>query len=68
MIIFLVFFSELVHKIKIVQKPPLRPPLDELKAPDYIHRCLRECWAENPEQRPDLKGVRTRLKDMHAGL
>ncbi|XP_076056765.1 guanylate cyclase 32E-like isoform X2 [Oratosquilla oratoria] len=60
--------EEIVSKVEKGTEPPLRPPLDLLKAPDYVHRCLRECWAEEPEERPDFKFIRVRLKEMHAGL
>ncbi|OQR74543.1 guanylate cyclase 32E-like [Tropilaelaps mercedesae] len=48
-------------------RPP-RPPLDALNCPDYVVCCLRECWDENPDQRPDFRFVNVRLREMQAGL
>lgn len=47
---------------------PPRPPLDALSCADYVVRCLRECWDENPDQRPDFRFVNVRLREMQAGL
>ncbi|KAB0794058.1 hypothetical protein PPYR_13678 [Photinus pyralis] len=47
---------------------PFRPSLDNLEADDYVKRCMKECWAEDPDQRPDIRFVRSRLKEMQAGL
>lgn len=60
--------QELLCGVASGMEPPLRPPLDTLKAPEYVQRCLRECWAEDPDERPDFKLVRVRLKEMQAGL
>lgn len=46
----------------------LRPPLEGIKAAEYVVGCLRECWNPLPEERPDFKGVRLKLKEMQAGL
>ncbi|XP_028968121.1 guanylate cyclase 32E [Galendromus occidentalis] len=50
-----------------IQNPP-RPPLEVLDCADYVVRCLRECWDENPEIRPDFRFVNVRLREMQAGL
>ncbi|KAJ8974726.1 hypothetical protein NQ317_000392 [Molorchus minor] len=50
------------------QEAPLRPPLENLGAADYIIKCIKACWHEEPEQRPDIRYVRVRLKEMQAGL
>ncbi|XP_023312344.1 guanylate cyclase 32E [Anoplophora glabripennis] len=50
------------------QEIPLRPPLENLGAADYIIRCMKACWQEEAEQRPDIRYVRVRLKEMQAGL
>ncbi|XP_047479439.1 guanylate cyclase 32E-like [Penaeus chinensis] len=58
----------ILSKLRECCEPPLRPPLDTLKAPEYVHRCLRECWVEEPDERPDFKLIQMRLKEMQAGL
>lgn len=50
------------------QQRPHRPPLDALEVDDYIFRCVKACWHEDPDQRPDIRFVRLRLKEMQAGL
>ncbi|XP_037521917.2 guanylate cyclase 32E [Rhipicephalus sanguineus] len=48
-----------------------RPPLCELAEPwdvEYVRTLLTECWAEAPDQRPDFKAVRARLRHMRRGL
>ncbi|XP_058819180.1 guanylate cyclase 32E [Topomyia yanbarensis] len=45
-----------------------RPPLRILDAPDYVIQCLQACWEEDPEDRPDIRLVRVKLKPMQAGL
>ncbi|XP_030746058.1 guanylate cyclase 32E [Sitophilus oryzae] len=47
---------------------PFRPSLEGLRVPKYIINCLKACWNEYPEQRPDIRYVRVRLKEMQAGL
>lgn len=31
-------------------------------------KCMESCWDEDPEQRPDIRYVRVKLKEMQAGL
>lgn len=46
-----------------------RPPLDSLENSfDFVRECLQECWAEDPELRPDLKAVRARLRPLRKGM
>ncbi|XP_034230104.1 receptor-type guanylate cyclase Gyc76C [Thrips palmi] len=50
-------------------QPPYRPPLDSLENSfDFVRECLQECWAEDPELRPDLKAVRARLRPLRKGM
>ncbi|KAL0892719.1 hypothetical protein ABMA27_014436 [Loxostege sticticalis] len=45
-----------------------RPPLGGLVARPSVLAVLNACWSERPDRRPDLRLVRLRLKDMHAGM
>ncbi|KAL1498196.1 hypothetical protein ABEB36_009033 [Hypothenemus hampei] len=47
---------------------PFRPSLEGLRVPKYIINTFKACWQENPDQRPDIRYVRVRLKEMQAGL
>ncbi|XP_057374739.2 guanylate cyclase 32E-like isoform X2 [Daphnia carinata] len=45
-----------------------RPPVSLLNCKEYIIRCMQDCWHETPEMRPNFKSIRSRLKEMEAGL
>ncbi|XP_074039726.1 guanylyl cyclase at 32E [Leptinotarsa decemlineata] len=45
-----------------------RPPLKNIECAEYIVKCMKACWHEDPDQRPDIRYVRVRLKEMQAGL
>lgn len=45
-----------------------RPSIRHLNVPEYILSCLKSCWDEDPEIRPDIRLVRIKLKEMQAGL
>ncbi|UYV64524.1 hypothetical protein LAZ67_3001092 [Cordylochernes scorpioides] len=56
---------------KLVAYPsgdPYRPSLKDLSCPEYIISTIRECWAEDPEQRPDFRLINTKLREMQADL
>lgn len=35
---------------------------------DQIRECLKDCLSCEPETRPDIKAVRTRLRPLHKGM
>ena len=45
-----------------------RPDLSAIDCPDFVKTCLRDCWCELPEMRPDFKLVRGRLRSLRKGL
>ncbi|XP_039754193.1 guanylate cyclase 32E [Pararge aegeria] len=45
-----------------------RPPLSGVAARPSVLAVLKSCWSERPDRRPDVRLVRLRLKDMHAGM
>uniref|UniRef100_T1KKV6 Guanylate cyclase n=1 Tax=Tetranychus urticae TaxID=32264 RepID=T1KKV6_TETUR len=45
-----------------------RPPLNALQCPEYVKKCIRDCWYEDPEVRPDFRFINIQLRDMQAGL
>ncbi|KAG8237780.1 hypothetical protein J437_LFUL017331, partial [Ladona fulva] len=51
---------------------PFRPDLDILRTidsrPEYILSCMRDCWAEDPDARPDFRSIRVQLKKMREGM
>ncbi|XP_073822176.1 guanylyl cyclase at 32E [Musca autumnalis] len=60
--------------VAFVKQPELlhhgifRPSLSQLDIPEYVRQCLRSCWEEDPEMRPDIRLVRMKLKELQAGL
>lgn len=62
-------FPEIMEQVRENRNGvPLRPPLSSLGAPDYVTRCMKSCWDEDPDNRPDIRFVRVKLKEMQAGL
>ncbi|XP_055316774.1 guanylate cyclase 32E isoform X2 [Sitodiplosis mosellana] len=48
---------------------PFRPPLQPLDSSfDCVRECLKDCWAEKPEDRPDFKAIRTKLRPLRKGM
>ncbi|XP_063921313.1 receptor-type guanylate cyclase Gyc76C-like isoform X1 [Zophobas morio] len=39
----------------------------EIGCDDYVIQCMKDCWTENPECRPDFATIRSRLKRMKDG-
>lgn len=35
---------------------------------DYLWLCIRDCWAELPDDRPDFRQIRARLSPLRAGM
>ncbi|XP_018562246.1 receptor-type guanylate cyclase Gyc76C isoform X2 [Anoplophora glabripennis] len=63
---------ELVKKIPLDGEEPFRPDIDvlldsELGCDEYVLQCMKDCWAENPDLRPDFASIRSRLKRMKDG-
>ncbi|GFU47573.1 HTH_Tnp_Tc3_2 domain-containing protein [Trichonephila clavipes] len=45
-----------------------RPSLEDVDIQDYVLQTITECWSENPEQRPDFRHVKEKLKRMKEGI
>lgn len=46
-----------------------RPPLEALENSfDFVRDSLKECWAENPDDRPDFKSIRAKLRPLRKGM
>ncbi|XP_057667312.1 receptor-type guanylate cyclase Gyc76C-like isoform X1 [Diorhabda carinulata] len=61
---------ELVKKYR--NDEPFRPAIaaldeSEVGCDDYVLQCMKDCWAEEPEMRPDFVTIRSRLKGMKDG-
>ncbi|XP_050522533.1 receptor-type guanylate cyclase Gyc76C isoform X2 [Daktulosphaira vitifoliae] len=65
--------SDILRKLIYYQQEPgskpFRPPLDLLENNfDFVRDCLEDCWAENPDDRPDFKTIRIKLRPMRKGM
>lgn len=69
------FFSDIIEQVKYVPvegEEPFRPDIDlllnsEICCDDYVLQCMKDCWAEYPDARPDFAQIRSRLKRMKDG-
>lgn len=64
-------FKEIIEKIKNPINPSrvIRPPIHVIDyAPECVKASVALCWNENPEERPDMRLVRIKLKELQGGL
>ncbi|KAM7354791.1 guanylate cyclase 32E isoform 5-T7 [Cochliomyia hominivorax] len=48
---------------------PYRPSLQPLETSfDCVREILKECWSEKPEDRPDFKTIRAKLRPLRKGM
>ncbi|XP_046680074.1 receptor-type guanylate cyclase Gyc76C-like isoform X1 [Homalodisca vitripennis] len=66
--------SQIIKMVKQEPGPgeaPFRPNLEQLRdceaGQDYVLSVIQDCWAEQPELRPDFRTIRARLKSMREG-
>ncbi|KAH8323965.1 hypothetical protein KR074_002395 [Drosophila pseudoananassae] len=62
---------DFVMRVPIEGEDPFRPEVESIieaeSCPDYVLACIKDCWAEEPEERPDFSAIRNRLKKMRGG-
>lgn len=63
-------FKEIVEKLMNPPSPMtvLRPPLHIFEAPECVKQSIALCWNEDPDDRPDMRLVRLKLKELQDGL
>ncbi|KFB47431.1 AGAP012163-PA-like protein [Anopheles sinensis] len=66
--------KEIIERVKTPPEPgkePFRPDIESVidneDVSDYVITCIRECWDENADLRPDFPSIRNRLKRMRGG-
>ncbi|KAK3089914.1 hypothetical protein FSP39_007623 [Pinctada imbricata] len=57
----------IIEKIK-KGDPPFRPDTKNLNCEQYIVNCMKRCWSEDPEDRPDFREVYKDLHPMRSGM
>ncbi|XP_076075351.1 receptor-type guanylate cyclase Gyc76C-like [Mytilus galloprovincialis] len=61
--------KDIVLNVKSVQRvEPFRPDAKYLNAEDYIVNCMKECWDEIPDNRPDFRTIAKKLHDLWRGM
>lgn len=63
---------ELIKHQPMENEEPFRPDLNSLldskpSCEEFVLQCMKDCWAEQPDLRPDFVQIRTRLKKMKDG-
>ncbi|KAK4875863.1 hypothetical protein RN001_012285 [Aquatica leii] len=62
---------DMVKRFPMEGEEPFRPDIDLLYDSevnsDYVIQCMKDCWSENPDLRPDFSTIRRRLKKMKEG-
>lgn len=63
-------FLEIIEKLRnpINSFSVLRPPMHVIDAPECIKQSIMLCWNEDPDDRPDMRLVRIKLKELQGGL
>jgi guanylate cyclase, other len=63
-------YKEILEKLRNPPNPLmiLRPPFHFLDAPECVKQSIILCWNEDPEDRPDMRLVRIKLKELQGGL
>lgn len=70
-IFFPLYITEIVDRVKnpVDLTNPFRPNVNDLEeCPDCVFHVMQECWSENPDQRPEFKALRNKLKPLQKGM
>ncbi|XP_070555016.1 speract receptor-like [Ptychodera flava] len=61
---------DIIKKVKAGSDPPYRPDVSDVNevAPECVLSTMRQCWDEDPNERPDFLHVRELLKPLQEGL
>lgn len=63
------FILEIIARIRDPTHEVFRPRLAELDTtPKFVTEVIKECWAQDPEKRPDFKTIRSKLKELQRGM
>lgn len=60
-------YEDILEKMK---NPTLhiRPSINNSKIPDCVRETITLCWYKDPNERPDMKLIRLKLKELQFGL
>mgnify|MGYP001794754827 FL=1 len=62
--------TEILDRVKKGGELPFRPRIGDLaeRYDTYVTDLLKDCWSENPEERPSFKVIQLRLKPLQKGM
>lgn len=61
--------KEIIARVRDPKHEMFRPRLAELDTtPKFVTEVIKECWAQDPEKRPDFKTIRSKLKELQRGM
>ncbi|WAR19298.1 GCY3E-like protein [Mya arenaria] len=59
--------KEIIEMLK-TENPSFRPDVSALPCESNVIECIKDCWTTDPDQRPHLKDIKGRLKNMLQGV
>ena len=60
--------SEILDLVIKGEEPPFRPQLPKYeKGEEGMVELMRDCWKEDPNERPDTEDIKKRLKSLNKG-
>jgi guanylate cyclase len=60
-------YEDILTKLRDPQKH-IRPSLNSFRAPECVRETIVLCWHKEPGERPDMRMIRLRLKELKWGL
>lgn len=60
-------YKEIIEKLRNPQMH-IRPNINTFKAPDCVKATISQCWHKDPDERPDMRTIRMKLKELLWGL
>ncbi|KAJ8318357.1 hypothetical protein KUTeg_003448 [Tegillarca granosa] len=60
--------TDVIQYVRDGHTPIFRPDTKELDCEQYLIDCMKECWSEDPDYRPDFNTVYKSLQPMRKGL
>lgn len=65
----ILFLLDIILRVKDTTHEVFRPRLAELNTtPKFVTDVIKECWAQDPEKRPEFKTIRSKLKELQRGM
>ncbi|KAG5668928.1 hypothetical protein PVAND_016837 [Polypedilum vanderplanki] len=60
-------YEDILAKLRNPQKH-IRPSMNNFRAPDCVKETITLCWHKDPFERPDMKMIKLKLKELKWGL